>query len=100
MISSRKVVAWLVLTVLAFAVLLAWAFPDAIEHRGQIHTVSTEVVVCAAEQPHTTRAQVLHHLADCAGDNTAVRRELRDELTALFLAAIAAAGTWYLTRRP
>ncbi|MFD7158861.1 hypothetical protein ACFV9C_29975 [Kribbella sp. NPDC059898] len=99
MISSRKVVAWLVLTVVAVGVLLAWAFPDAIEHRGQIHTVSTEVVVCAAEQPHTTRTQVLHHLADCAGENNAVRRELRDELTALFLVGVAIAGTWYLTRR-
>ncbi|MGZ0147462.1 hypothetical protein ACXJJ3_10355 [Kribbella sp. WER1] len=99
MTMSRKLAAWLVLTVLACVVLLAWAFPDAIEHRGQIHAVSTEVVVCAAEQPHTTRTQVLHHLADCAGENHGVRRELRDELTALFLLAVIVAGTWRLARR-
>lgn len=99
MITSRKLAAWLVLTVVAGVVLLAWAFPDAIEHRGAIHTVSTEVVVCAAEQPHTTRTQVLDHLADCARENNAVRRELRNELTALFLVAVTIVGTWRLTRR-
>ncbi|HZX04974.1 hypothetical protein [Kribbella sp.] len=99
MTSSRKLTVWLVLTVGAFVVLLAWAFPDAIEHRGRIHAVSTQVVVCAAEQPHNSRTQVLHHLADCAGDNRAVRHQLRDELTALLLAGITIAGAWRLLRR-
>lgn len=61
MIGSRKLIVWLVLTV----VLLSWAFPDAIEHRRRIHAVGTKVVVCAAEHPHDGRTQVLDHLADC-----------------------------------
>ena len=60
-IGSRKLAAWLVLTV----VLLSWAFLDAIEHRGRIHAVGTKVVVCAAGHPHDGRTQVLDHLADC-----------------------------------
>ncbi|MFF0270199.1 hypothetical protein [Kribbella sp. NPDC004536] len=95
---TRKMAAWLVLTVGALVVLLAWVFPDAIEHRGQIHTVGTEVVLCAGEHHLSTRSQALHHLADCAGDNTEVRRELRDEVSAIFLIGITVAGTWYLAR--
>lgn len=92
----RRVLAWLMLTAAAFLVLLAWAFPDAIEHRGQLHAVGTEVVLCAAEH-HSGRAQILH-LADCAGDNSEVRRELRDELSALALAALTVTGLWHLIR--
>lgn len=97
---TRKLVAWLTLTVAAVVVLLAWVFPDAIEHRGQIDAVGTEVVVCAGQHHPADRAQLLHHLADCAGDNSEVRRELRDELSALFLVGLTIVGTWYLVRHP
>ncbi|MER7244868.1 hypothetical protein [Kribbella sp. NPDC000426] len=97
---SRQVVAWLTLTLAAVAVLLAWVLPDMIVHRGQIYAIGTEVVVCTGGHPNTGRAQVLHHLADCAGDNTEVRRELRDELSAIVLAALAIGGIWHLTHRP
>jgi hypothetical protein len=99
MTGSRKLLAWLVPTVAAFVVLLAWALPDAIEHRGQIHAVTTQVVVCTTEHGSTGRTQTLLHLADCAGDNTEVRRELRDELCAVFLLAVTIAGTSQLARR-
>lgn len=91
---TRKPLAWLILTAAAALVLLAWVFPDAIEHRGQIHNVSTEVVLCAGEH-HSGRAQILQ-LADCAGDNSEVRRELRDELSALALTALAITGLWHV----
>jgi len=97
---KRKLVAWLVLTVAALVVLLAWVFPDAIEHRGQIDAVGTEVVVCAGEHHATDRAQLLHHLADCAGDNSELRHELRDELSALLLITLTITGTYYLLRHP
>jgi hypothetical protein len=66
-IRSPKLAAWLVLTVGAFVVLMmSWVLPHAIEHHRRIHAVGTEVVVCAGEHPHDGRAQVVHHLADCA----------------------------------
>lgn len=98
MTGSRKA-AWLALTVSALVVLLAWVFPDAIQHRGQIHNVGTEVVVCAGEHRLATRSQTLQHLADCAGDNSEVRRELGDEITAAFLIGVTVTGTWHIARR-
>ncbi|MFF0345968.1 hypothetical protein [Kribbella sp. NPDC004875] len=100
MIGSPKLAAWLIVTIGAFVALLAWIFPDAVRHRGQIDAAGTEVVVCTAgaQQLHDGRTQVLHHLADCAGDNTAVRSEMGDELAALVLLAFTVAGTWQVTR--
>jgi hypothetical protein len=100
MIGSPKLAAWLVLTITAFVVLLAWIFPDVVRHRGQIDAAGTEVAVCTAgaQQLHDGRTQVLHHLANCAGDNNAVRGELGDELAALVLLAFTIGGTWHVTR--
>jgi len=62
-----KLAAWLALTMTAAVALVVWTFPDRIEHRGRLHVVGHDVVVCAAEHPRDGRTQLLHHVADCAG---------------------------------
>ncbi|GAA2813476.1 hypothetical protein [Kribbella solani] len=101
MTGAPKRTAWLVLTIGAFVGLLAWVFPDAIDHRGQIDAAGTQMARCtaASEHYHDGRVQVLHHLARCARANTRVRGELRDEVPAAAIIVLTIAGSWQLVSR-